>query len=216
MNRSDVSRFLVPCLAVAVATLTGTACAPVFSDLHGARLLPPGKLEVTPSASGVFASGEDGGHLQDHLGLQVAGGVAPGVELRGRVERVEAVDYDGGTNMFGAGPKVSIVRDRVAVFVPVGFAAGGGLEIGATFTLAPTVLATWPLAEGKADLNLSGKFLVPLHGEDRDGLAAVNVGLALGPHIERWAIRPEVGLLFNPGEEGHCTQFSLGISYSTP
>lgn len=42
---------------------------------------------------------------------------------------------------------------------------------------------------------------------------AFNLGLGLSADFNRWAIRPEYGMLFNPGEEGHFGQFSIGFMY---
>lgn len=218
MTRSTAFRSRVSPALAAVAALTCAACAPVFSDLQGARLVPPGKVELTPGVSTVYGYADgDSGHIQDQLGLQLATGVMRGAELRARFERLEIADSDDGTNMLGAGPKVALLRDRLAVFAPLGFATGGGLKASETLTFSPTLLATVPLVKDQAELNLSGKYLIPIGGdEDRDTLAAVNVGFALGPHVERWAIRPEIGFLFNPGEDGHYMHFSLGFSFSTP
>jgi hypothetical protein len=193
-------------LVFAVVIATG-ACAPVFSELQGARLVGPHKVELTPSASTVYFSDSGGSdHLQDHVGLQVATGVSPKVDLRFRYEHVI-----GGVNVFGLGPKLQLVKDRVAFYAPVGFAIGGGIETSKTWELQPTLLFTQP-ATSTVDLNLSAKYLIPLHGGG-DGLVALNVGLGLGPESKKWAFWPEVGWLFDPGNSGHFTQASLGFSF---
>jgi hypothetical protein len=66
------------------------------------------------------------------------------------------------------------------------------------------------------ELNWAAKYLVPLSEEGGDNLLAFNLGLGLGPPQGRWTLRPEVGWLINPGEEGHYTQFSIGLSVRTP
>lgn len=51
-----------------------------------------------------------------------------------------------------------------------------------------------------------------LNGDGADNLLAFTVGLGVSPDLSRWAFRPEVGMLINPGEEGSFWHFSLGFS----
>ena len=39
-----------------------------------------------------------------------------------------------------------------------------------------------------------------------------NLGLGIG-NFERLVVRPEVGILINPGEDGHFRHFSIGLTY---
>ncbi|MCY3807999.1 MAG: hypothetical protein OXG58_00925 [Gemmatimonadetes bacterium] len=51
-------------------------------------------------------------------------------------------------------------------------------------------------------------------GEDApDDFVGVNLGLGLSSDRDRWVIRPEVGFLKDPGEEGTLWQWSLGFSF---
>jgi hypothetical protein len=201
----------------AFATMAGlSGCAPVFSDLQSARLVGRDHVEVTAGASRVTIANEefddeDDNHVLDHFGVQAATGIAKGVDARLRYERVELNGDEGGFNVVAFGPKVQIVKDRVAAYVPVGFAFGGDVEAGDTWQVHPTLLLTLP-AQRNVELNASAKWLVPLTGEVKDKMVAFNFGLGLG-QLDRWAIRPEIGFLLNPGSEGHFTQFSLGLSY---
>ncbi len=183
-------------------------CAPVFSDLQSARLVGRGRVELTPSASSLsFADDEGSDHVENHYGLQLATGIAPRVDLRARYERAP------GVNVVGFGPKLALVKDTLAFALPVGFAFGEDIDSGETWEAHPTLLATWRAAKG-AEFSVSGKILLPLSGDERETLYAVNLGLGLGRDVARWAIRPEVGFLWNPGESGHYTHLSLGFSYA--
>lgn len=190
--------------AVLWTTLAGTGCAPVFSDFQSAKLVGRDRVEVTPSGSTVSFSGDDGGHVQDEFGLQVGKGVLDRLDLRARYVRVE------GINGVGFGPKIALVKDRLALAVPVGFAFGEDVDIGKTWTVHPTLLLTQPVTR-RLEVNASAKALIPLSDNGDDNLVAFNVGLGFG-NLERWAIRPEIGLLFDPGESGHFTQFGLGLT----
>ena len=195
------------CLIGMAALVTG--CAPIFSDLQSARLVGPGKIEATPGFSSVFVSEEgETNHVQNHAGIQAGIGVLNGLDLRLSYERV--LDYD--LNALGFGPKIALLKDRIALYVPVGFAFGGDSESSETWETHPTLLFTLPVAKG-FELNPSAKALIPLTG-DRDTLIAFNLGAALG-NVRKWAIRPEVGLCFNPEGGGFFWQFGVGFSIST-
>jgi hypothetical protein len=190
-------------------TLGSVACAPVFSDFQSAKLVGRDRVEVTPSASTVSVSGSDGGHVQDEYGLQVGAGVLDRLDLRARYVRV-GFNGVGGVNAVAFGPKISLVKDRLALAVPVGFAFGQDVEIAKTWTVHPTLLLTQPVMR-RLEANASVKGLIPLSKDGGDTLVAVNFGVGFGD-LERWAIRPEIGFLFDPGEHEHFTQFGLGIT----
>ena len=198
------------CLAAAAA-----GCAPVFSDLQSARVARPGEVEVTPSASAVHYAEEGTTPIQDEYGIQVAAGIAHGVELRARYTRVVVPsdgEFEGGAvNVLGFGPKASLVKDRLALALPVGFAFGGDIESGDTWTVEPTLLGTVPLVK-YLEVTAAAKLVVFVSAENADNLVALNVGLGIG-RPDRFVVRPEIGFLWNPGEEGHFRHLSLGLSF---
>jgi hypothetical protein len=200
------------CLLLAFLLLTG--CAPVFSEVQGARLVGKGNIETTASFSSVDWSDDgESEHIQNHVGLQAAYGVSDRADLRFRFERI-IVDTNGGdsfgVNVLGFGPKLELAKDRAALYLPVGFAFGEEIdEVSETLEFHPTLLFSIPGGKN-FELNPSVKALVPTN--DRDLLVAVNLGAGLSTDLQRWVLRPEFGFLFNPGEEGHYRQFSLGLT----
>lgn len=223
MRERDTVSVSRPGMRTWMAALTWAAlssgCAPVFSDLQSARLVEPGQVEVTPAA-GRVSWREDGEseHVQNQFGIHMATGLARSVDLRVRLESVRIPQEDtpdGSVWVAGAGPKFSLVRDRLAFSLPVGFAFGEDIEVSKTWAVHPTLHFTLP-AGRSAEVNASAKYLIPLHDDGGDNLAAVNLGLALGRDVRRWAIRPEVGILFNPGEPGLFWHASLGFTVAVP
>jgi hypothetical protein len=207
------------CAASTVLALTAVAaCVPPFSELQSARTLGPGRSEITASYSFVHPEDEPEDLAeQRNIAVHVGLGLAPSTDLRIRLERMSARESDADESVtayvLAAGPKFGLVPDRLALFVPVGFAFGDDIDAEDTFQIHPTLIGTLPLASG-LDLNGSAKVLVPITGEG-DNLIAFNVGLGIGEGIRRWVIRPEIGMLMDPGEAGRYWQVSLGLSYQT-
>jgi hypothetical protein len=183
-------------------------CAPVFSDLQSARLVGKARVEATPSVSALYYSDSSTDHVENHAGVQLATGVLDRVDLRLRYEYA----FDVGVNVVGFGPKVALVKDRLALALPVGFAFGGGVDSGKSWQIHPTLITTAPLGRN-AEWNSSFKVMIPLSGgEGNDTLLAVNTGFGLSSNLDRWVVRPEVGLCYNPGDKGHFTQASVGLT----
>ena len=201
-------------LPVAFVAATAVAgCAAPFSDFQSARTLEPGQFEVTPSYSYVqFREGGESEKVQDEFGLQAAVGVGERVELRAKYFALRVSD-DGDSETFNAlafGPKVSLLEDQVALYAPVGLGFGGDIETAETWQLQPTLLVTLPIS-GQVELNPSAKAQIWLNN-DADNLLALNLGAGLSNDLTRWAVRPEVGVMINPGEDGAFLHFGLGFS----
>ena len=204
-------------LAIALTSLS--ACAVPFSEMQSARLAGVGRSEITPTYSMVRAPLEEGGtgSVQTQFGAQAAYGLTKNLDLRLRYERIalsELVDEEGsgsGTNILAIGPKFPLVRDRIALFVPIGLGFGGGIKSSETVQVHPTVLLTLPV--GKAiDINSSLKALIPLSDKGGETLVAVNLGLGISTADRKWTVRPEVGVLRKPNESGHFRHFSIGLT----
>jgi hypothetical protein len=186
------------------------ACAAPFSDFQSARLVDRGAVQLTPSYSYVQASSEgEREKVQDEFGLQVAAGVSDKAELRARYTLVSIEDDRVST--LGVGPKFGLIADRLALYAPIGFGFGSDIEVAESWQFQPTLL--WTLGGSRSfELTGSAKALVWLNN-DADNLVAFNLGAGFGPDVSRWAIRPEIGVMLNPGEDGSNWQY--GIAFST-
>ena len=216
--------FLLVCL-----TVLFPGCAPVFSEMQSAKLIGPGHVEITSSFSSVSISSEgESEHIQNQFGVQAGLGVNRIMDFRLRYEHI-SVDMEvlaGGLNSFGLGipesfgvnilgfgPKFSLVKDWVAIFVPVGFAFGEDLEVSDTWQIHPTLLLTLPISK-YIEFNSSAKALIPFQS-GQETLVAFNLGIGISPNLEKWVIRTEIGFLYNPGESGHFMHLSVGYTYFT-
>jgi hypothetical protein len=193
---------------------TAGACAPPFSELQSARLAGTHRIELTGSYGTVsFSDDDETEKVQNQYGVQLATGMSDAVDARLRYERITADDGDGALNVLGFGPKVRLLPDRIALYVPVGFAFGEDIDVSETWQIHPTLLATVPVVD-MVEVNGSAKLLVPFES-DFDTTVAFNLGLGIG-NMNRIVVRPEFGFLFNPGEDGHFRHFSIGLTYYAP
>lgn len=197
-------------LQIVLVFLSG--CAPAFSELQSARTVGKRNFDVTGAFSTVnFSEDSKSEHVQNHLGFQAAYGLTDGIDFRARYEYIwlDAEGENISANILGFGPKFSILQDRIAGYLPLGFAFGEDIEETNTWQFHPTLLVTLPV-EDVLEINPSFKVLLPFE-EEMETLVAVNLGLGL--RISKGLIlRPEYGLLFNPGESGHYGQFSVGVT----
>ena len=226
-------RFIIFTGSVLWVAIFSQSCLPVFQQYQGAETQAPGTFEITPNVATVSAY-EDGEsiHMQNQLGAQVAVGVAPQLDVRAAYTRVMP-DF-GGLNYFAFGPKISLVPARVAVFALLDFGFGELLDdtfddtfddasestgdddytvsAGDTWSFNPTLLFTLPISE-RFEINPSTTVRIPLY-EDGETLLAFNLGLGLGWSADGpWKLRPEFGVLVNPGESGAGLSFGVGLSF---
>ena len=186
-------------------------CAPVFSEMQSAKLVEKGGVEATGLYSNVALS-DDGetNHTQNQVGLRVSYGLSDNLNLRGGYENVFE-DGEVVAHVFGIGPKIPIIRDRIAFYVPLGMAFGNNISTSDTWQVQPTALFTVPIMEN-IEFNPSAKYLWQF-ADDQDNLVAFNFGAGLSTDLRKWVARPEIGLLYNPGESGHFTHYSIGFTF---
>jgi hypothetical protein len=193
---------------LAALLLTATACAPVFSD---ARLVGTGRAEITPALSATgLTEGGDSHHLANNFSVHAMYGVHDRADLFLGYARTELEIGDAGTNVIEFGPKLGIVRDRLAFALPVGLAFGGGMDTNDTWHFYPTALFTQPLG-AHVDLNPAARVLIPTC-DDCDVLFGVNLGVGIRIGGERTIMRPEFGFLFDPDEDGFIWHFGFAVS----
>lgn len=198
------------------AIMVSAGCAAPFSDLQNARIVPKGDVQVTPSFSATTFSDEgETKHVQNVYGMQAAFGVNEVAEVRVGFARVDWKN-NGGVNVIGLGPKVCLVHDHVAAYIPVGLSFEDGVKTSETWEAHPTVIFTTQ-PNRVVEINPSVKLLLPLSGGANDPVArdprvALNLGFGISNNVDVWALRPEIGVMFNPGDEGVFAAYSLGVS----
>jgi len=192
-----------------------SGCASVFSDYQSAKLAGTGKVEVTPSFSSVFmlVNGEND-HTQNNLGGEIAVGVHKRVDVRIGYMYLDT-EGAGGFNVVGFGPKISLDPDKVALYLPIGFAFNDSFEPAENWELHPTLLFTETIND-LVEITPSVKVLIPLTNSNNEVMIAFNVGAGLGNYEGSFIVRPELGVLTRPGERGIYWAGGVGVTLKLP
>jgi hypothetical protein len=111
-------------------------------------------------------------------------------------------------SVLGAGAKYSVLKNYIA------FSMMGGTTVNKSsknnWQLHSSFLFTLPVVQNKLEFTLSPKYLMAFCKNCED-LIAVNLGLAVG-NFAKFTVRPEFGMLFNPGNSGYYGQGSIGVA----
>jgi hypothetical protein len=197
-----MSRYTILTLAGLVAA---GGCA---SSYQTARIAAPGKTRVSTAASHVSFDGGGDDEGIDAIDLLVDHGLASQAEIGLRYTNYAA--GDGGGSLLSLGPKFGLVKDRVAVTIPVGVAWAND-EIGA-YIIHPRLIGSAPLSPNSEVTGSFGVLVVVPDGDDADSESYFggSVGLRLSTDLDAWAFHPEIS--FMKIEEGDS--FSIGAAIS--
>jgi len=186
----------------------------IFGEYQSAKMVGKGKIEATAHYTGVNLSYDgESQFIFNNLGLQTGLGLGDRFELRVRYDRLWFKDYGigDGINFISFGPKIGTKNDRIAFLLP--FSAGFGDGVESNWQFNPSVFFTVPLGVN-TNLTFTPKYLISLEEENEfsDNFLALNLGAGIG-FMKNWVARPEIGLMFVPGEKGSFFNFGLGASW---
>ena len=201
---------VIPIVATIICFIN-SGCAPTFSDYQSAKLAGKGNIEITPSITSVslFVDKENS-HTQNNYGGEIAIGVHKLVDVRAGYMFLDT-EGDGGFNVIGFGPKISLDPDKVAFYIPVGFAFNDSFDPAENWELHPTLLFTGTL-NNVVEITPSVKAIIPLTSSDSELMMAFNVGAGFGASEGPFIVRPEVGVLTRPGERGVYWSAGIGVT----
>ena len=201
-------------------TLLIVGCAPItFSNLQSAKMAHKGKLEFTPSGSASFNT--------YNIGFQTAYGLNNKYNFRLRLERI-IIDFDefesdssnfidmskfnfkANITHLSFGLKFQLIRNKSAIYFPLSFTKADGSNKVIQKLFEPTYIHTFSLIN--LEINPSIKALIPLDSDTKDYLFVYNLGFGISSNLSKWVIRPEVGILSSPFEEGGLPHMSIGLS----
>jgi hypothetical protein len=196
-----------------ISLMSIPARAQLYFDLQSARTAGARNLEVTPGYSAIFFRSEgDSEFLYNQIGVQAAYGISNFVDMRFSYERLFAYNWtSGGLNFISFGPKIRLVRDRIAFFMNLATGFGNEVETKDFWLMYPTLLFTLPLSQ-YVELNPSVRGLF-FFDKYSDTLLSASLGLGISPNLDKWVLRPEIGILANPGDPGSALQVGLGVTW---
>ena len=205
-------------LLTALVLIVG--CAPItFSNLQSAKMISKGKFEYTPSFSSSI-------HTKS-FGLQTSYGLNNKYNFRLRLERI-MIDFDefesdssnfidmsifnfkANITHLSFGIKYQLLKNKSAIYLPISLTKND-INSDIIKQIEPTYIHSFTLGK-YFEFNPSIKALIPLDSDSKDYLLAYNLGFGISPNLSKWVIRPEVGILSSPSEEGGLPHMSIGLS----
>jgi hypothetical protein len=177
-------------------------------------MLGKGNVEFTPAVSRVGAL-EDGDSvaLGTGYGGTIAAGAGDKVDLLAGYQRFEPRELDGGANFAGLGAKFSLSKDKAALVLPVTFMFGNDADVSQSIQVSPAAVFSMPLGKS-ATFNPAAR-VVWSNCEGCDVLFGASAGFSIPFSGGKAVLRPEIGALKNPGEDGLLWTFGVGLSLRT-
>lgn len=193
---------------LALFVLSLTRCIVPYES---ARMLPKGAFELKAANTyGVELDESEAALDNVGLGFGLGYGISDRVNAKIRFERHFLSDAQGAVNFLSFGPKFALVPDKFAMMFPVGLYFGDG---NSTWGLHPGFLFTLPAKSNRFETTFGARTDIFLESES-DLLIGLNLGFGFSNNLDVWAIRPDLGLVFSPGERGSVFTFGVGVNYN--
>jgi hypothetical protein len=216
--------------AAAIPALFLISCAtvaPVNTSYERAATLGKGGLELAGSYTHYSFSGDgESAATNNNFGGKVGYGISDKMDLKLRYEKLVPVGLDDSkfkANYISVIPKYSIVNKKFAFLLPLSrYNFKEESEAGETFkdhnySIAPQFIGTFTNKSNQADLSFSlkGDLIIGSEGSN-EFLMGFSGGAGISSNLDKWAIRPEVGYLFKPGESGGFWNMGVGLQVILP
>ncbi len=201
-------------MKISVRLLTTVALASLLSSFNclaqgGARMLPKGGTELSVGYTGLTSLEGEGG-LINLLGAGFGYGITQKVNLKFRYSRLFAGDLDGGLNLVSITPKFALKQNKISALLPISvlFAEGGSI---------------WAISPGfqfsagnsnKSEFTANVRGDIPFSDEVDGALLSATFGGGFSSDLDRWAVRPEIGVLFSTGGGDPVFTFGLGANFA--
>lgn len=205
---------LFPSLSLAVLLLMlGSCVAPINSSFESARSLGKKNTELMGAYSHYNANGDGKSEsYNNNYGLRVGYGISDRMDMKFRFEYLASAVDDGiNATYFEVAPKYALINKWLSGSVPIGVYLYDADGLESIFVVSPKMLFSYPASQ-KFEVTLGGKLDIYLE-EDTESTVGLNLGLAFSSNLDKWALRPEMGVLFDPGEDGKYVSFGLGFTY---
>ena len=189
-----------------------SACVvPVNTSFESARMLKKGDIEMSGHYSHyVFKDNGESQTTNNNYGARVGYGINNKFNVKLRYERLIAPSSEStssyGLNYIDLAPKFQLLPGKIAGTLPIGLYFD---ESDTKYVISPKLLFTYP-ARDKFEATLAAKAdIFPQDGGDV--YLGFNLGLGVSSNLNRWALRPELGLMVKPGDSGVAWSYGIGL-----
>jgi hypothetical protein len=190
-----------------------TSCgtiSPIINQYEKAGTLKKGNYEILGSFTGYSVAGEGGSaSINNNFGFRAGYGISDKVDIKLRYERLKPstdMDYENSNSVdyFSLIPKFSLIPDKLSLLVPLSrYAAkaekdpqGEEIEEAYSFnSISPQLIYTFTNARNTIDLTPGVKMDFLFAGDGGGVLFGATLGAGFSNDLDKWAIRPEVGVL---------------------
>ena len=189
-------------------TLFGACVVPLNTGFESARMLKKGETELTGNYTHYSFSDEgESGSVNNNFGLRIGYGFSDRINLKLRYERlVPTEEGASGINYIDLAPKFRLLPGKIAATLPLGMYFS---EDETEFVISPKMLFTYP-ASNRFEATLAAKADI-FPEDDGNVYLGFNLGLGLSANLDRWALRPEIGLMVDPDESGLVWAWGIGF-----
>jgi hypothetical protein len=176
---------------VCAGAVCATACLPVTNTYQTARVLEPGGFEVTAGVAGARSTDFDNDYSETQVTAQLNAGLTDAVEGRVMVGVIE-----GEVAPVALAIKGVLIEDTLAFDVPVGTLLGEDLDPLAYLSVHPGLIAGHRFnAQFEVNASVRVSFFRNVLEDGGDvGPFSATLGLGISSDLDRWALRPEVGV----------------------
>ncbi len=188
--------------------------APVNSSFESTKILPKGQIECMGNYSTYYYNNSDGTeNVNNNFGLRVGYGFNDRFDLKLRYERLNPAQEgeDININYFAISPRFSLKKDRITGAVDLGkyiYSVDNEGSESSTF-ISPRI--AFGNSSGKNfDITLTTK--IDIFPDDDETLWGINLGCGFSSDLNKWAIRPEIGLMKDLSNFSDYTFFNVGVA----
>jgi hypothetical protein len=204
--------------------------APVNAGYEKAGTLGKGNVELSGNYTHYIVSSEgESDAINNNYGFKAGYGLSDKFDLKLRYEKLMPVEQEPDSkfkvNYMSIIPKVSLVDKKLSLLVPISRYnfkdedQDGKPIKDHSYSIAPQIIRTFTSKTNQADfsIGLKGDYIIN-SGEDaeNDFLLGFSAGAGFSNNLDKWAIRPEVGYLFKPGDGIGFWNIGVGVQFILP
>jgi len=203
---------------VGIITLFFSSCAlsPVGTHYESAKSLKKNQLEVTGSFTHYEAADDEESNLLSNynFGFRAGYGISDQFDIKVRYEILTPIDDEvrdliNPVHFGSIEPKFSFANNKFAVKLPLNIYSSDFSDgSNPVYSMSPTFMGTADLKQNKIETTFSATYHYFFYN-DLIPIMAFNFGLGFSSNLEKWAIRPELGVLI-----GSHVFFGIGYNYN--